>query len=105
MTGNTSPLPAFDNNDSAPQTVQSGMRYTVPTTAAESTITLPRDAPDGAVVAIFGDGTANGHAVTVRDGGGSAPVAITATLAASKPFVALCCKNGGVWTAITGVHP
>ena len=103
--GNAVDLPDYVTNDSAPSTVASGTRYQVPKTAAAATVTLPHDAPDGAIIVVCGDGKANKHTVTLRDAGTGAPVPITAALAANKAFAALCIKNAGAWIAIVGAAP
>lgn len=94
---------SYTSNDYAPATIINGAIYDVPTTAANSTITLPTAAPDGTECVFVADGTKNGHTVTYRDETG--PTAITAALTASKRHRVALTKLGGKWFATSTVSP
>jgi hypothetical protein len=96
-------LPAFAAADSAPTTIINGAIYDVPTTAANSTVTLPTAASDGTVATFVADGTKNGHTVQYRDQAGT--TVITAALTASKRHMVTASKVGGKWFAIAHVSP
>jgi len=95
--------PAFVANDSIPTDVVNGGMYSVPTTAAASTITLPAAAADGTVAYWLADGVANGHTVQYRDATG--PTNLTTALTASKRHLVVVAKLGGKWTANAYVSP
>jgi hypothetical protein len=76
----------------------SGAVYTVPVTAAASTITLdPGVLPDGSWCEFHADGVDNGHTVQYRDKTG--PVNLTTALLASKRHHVKCVLVGGAWVA------
>jgi hypothetical protein len=75
----------------------------IPTTAANSTVTLPAAAPDGTRWTFVADGTKNGHTVQYRDATG--PVNLTAALTASKRHLAICVKNAGKWHVTASASP
>ncbi len=79
-----------------------GVVFDVPTSAANSTITLPvTDVPDNTVVYFRADGIKNGHTVQYRFG----TTNITAAATASKIHLATCVKLGASWGAALGVAP
>ena len=80
---------------------RSGTVYAVPTTAANSTISLPANAYPGTELTFTADGSANGHTVTYRD----VTTAISAAATASKRHQARCVFNGTTWTALLTVGP
>lgn len=96
-------LAAFVAGDTAPASVLSGATYDVPTTAANSTITLPAAAADGTVAYFVADGVKNGHTVTYRDATGT--VALTTALTLSKRHLVIVSKAGGLWFANAYVSP
>ena len=79
----------------------SGTVYEVPTSAANSTISLPANARDGTEITFIADGTKNGHTVTYRD----VTTAISAALTASKRHQARCVFLNTKWTVLTTVAP
>lgn len=93
----------FTAGDWAPATVQHDAVYAVPTTAANSTITLPAAAPDGTRVYFVADGTNNGHTVQYRDATG--PANLTAAATASKRHMCTAIKEGAAWYATLAVSP
>lgn len=96
-------LTAFAAGATALTVVQDNAVYDIPTTAANSTIDLPAatDYPDGHTALIIGDGTKNGHTITVRD----VTVALTAALTASKRLHIRVTAMGGKWFASAAVAP
>jgi hypothetical protein len=96
-------LAAFAAGDNAPAAIVNGAIYDVPTTAANSTITLPVAAPDGTVAYFVADGTKNGHTVTYRDATG--PTALTTALTAAKRHLVTVAKRDGKWFANAYVSP
>ena len=96
-------LPAYASNDSAPTSLEQDAVYDVPTTAANSTITLPEAAPDGTRVFFLADGTKNGHTITYRDATG--PVSLNTATTASKRHLATAIKNLGKWAVSVTVAP
>lgn len=93
---------SFTAADCAPASVVSNAVYQVPTTAANSTITLPTtDVAAGTHVCFQANGTANGHTVQYRFG----TTNITTALTASKAHQVRAVYNGTVWTAIAYVSP
>lgn len=84
-----------------PDYPRSGTVYDVPTTAANSTISLPANAYPGCELAFVADGSANGHTVTYRD----VTTAITAAATASKRHLARVVFSGTKWAAVLGVSP
>lgn len=91
------PVFAFTSNDYAPAQIVNGAVYSIPTTGAASTVSLPvaTALPDGLYAYIYADGTANGHAVTLRDGATGIRVAFTA----AKPFLQKVIVYNGHWLA------
>lgn len=96
-------LGAFASNDLAPAATAlvSGCVYDVPTTGANSTISLPTAMPDGTILYFTADGTKNGHTVTYRD----VTTAISAAATASKRHLAICVMRGGKWFCSLVVGP
>lgn len=97
-------LPAFNAGaivvaDNPPD----GTVYDVPATAANSTITLPATAEEGAKVTFSADGTKNGHTVQYVDATG--PTNITAALTASKRHLVQALFLDGTWRASAHVAP
>lgn len=92
-------LAAFGAGDTAPAAIAHGAVYDIPTTAANSTISLPSAAayPDGVEATFIGDGTKNGHTITLRD----VATAISAAATASKRLGAKVMTSGGKWV-VTG---
>lgn len=100
----TTPVPAFVAADLVvPNYPRSGSFVDVPTTAANSTVTLPALALEGSEVTFIADGTKNGHTVQYRDATG--PVLLTAALTASKRHVVRACFLGGKWACSSTVAP
>lgn len=96
--------PAFAAGDCAVTAAlaQNGTIFDVPTTAANSTITLPvTGVPDGTELTFCADGTKNGHTVQYRFG----TTAITTALTASKAHRVVVTKLGSVWMATAYVSP
>lgn len=95
------PTLAFTANDVALAQVIHGATYTIPTTGAASTVSLPSAAslPDGIEAEFFADGTANGHTVQYRD----VATAITAALTASKRHVVRVTTRTGKWVAVSAL--
>ena len=91
-------LAAFGGGDTAPATIAHGAVYDIPLTAANSTISLPSAAayPDGVEATFVGDGTKNGHTITLRD----VATAISAAATASKRLGAKVITSGGKWVVI-----
>jgi hypothetical protein len=101
--GGSSPLvtlPAFAAGASVPTEIETGAKYDVPATAANSTIDLP-DGDEGAIVYFSADGTKNGHTVQYRDG----TTPITTALTASKRHLVVCLFLDGTWRANAYVSP
>lgn len=74
----------------------------VPTSGANSTITLPTTGvSEGTEVTFTADGTKNGHTVTYRFGSTS----ITAAATASKAHTCRCIRRGSGWNAALVVGP
>lgn len=98
---------AYTSNDCALTVAQcvSGALFDVPTTAANSNITLPDDAPDKTILYFAADGTKNGHTITYRQAGGGTPVALSAATTASRRHLAIAVKNGTKWTCNITVGP
>jgi hypothetical protein len=94
---------SYTSNDAAPTSITSGTMYDVPTTAANSTITLPAAAKNGTWAIFTADGTKNGHTVQYRDATG--PTNLTTALTASKRHMVHVIKNGGKWFANAYVSP
>jgi hypothetical protein len=94
---------SYTSNDYAPASVMHHAVYDVPTTAANSTITLPAAAPNGTCVFFAADGTKNGHTVQYRDETG--PANLTTALTASKRHLVTCVKRGDKWFAAAYVSP
>ncbi len=90
-------LPAFAAGDSALPLAQvlNGATYDVPTTAANSTISLPAatTVPDGTKLYFVADGTKNGHTLTFRD----VTTAISGATTASKRVLAIVVAFGAKW--------
>lgn len=80
---------------------KSGTIYDVPTSAANSTISLPATAVEGTILYFKADGTKNGHTVQYRD----VTTAITAALTASKRHLVVCVFSGSKWFANAAVSP
>jgi hypothetical protein len=96
-------LPAFAAGNCAIVAVADGAHYDIPTTAANSTISLP-DAtayPDGVTAYFTADGTKNGHTLTFRD----VATAISAATTASKRVAAIATTMGGLWFVHLTVGP
>ncbi|MDX6479500.1 MAG: hypothetical protein QOG85_10 [Gaiellaceae bacterium] len=96
-------LPAFAAGDSAPTGIEHEAVYDVPTTAANSTITLPAAAADGTRAHFHADGTKNGHTITYRDATGT--VLLNTATTASKRHLATAIKNAGKWAVNVTVAP
>ena len=96
-------LPAFAAGDTAPTAIQHNAHYDIPTTAANSTISLPAATsyPDGLTAFFHADGTKNGHTLTFRD----VATAISAATTASKRVLAIASVMGGKWTVTLTVGP
>jgi hypothetical protein len=97
------PALSYTSNDAAPAAIVSGAVYDVPTTAANSTITLPAATPDGTWAIFCADGTKNGHTVQYRDATG--PANLTTALTASKRHMVHAQMAGGKWFANAYVSP
>lgn len=95
------PTLSFTAADCAPTAIQCGAVYSVPTTAANSTISLPAASPDGTWAVFCADGSANGHTVQYRD----VSTAITTALTASKRHMVTVQKAAGKWLAAAYVSP
>jgi len=95
--------PAFASNDSVPTDITAGAIYSIPSTGAASTVTLPAAAADGTVAYFVADGSANGHTVQYRDATG--PANLTTALTASKRHLVVVTKTGGKWFANAYVSP
>lgn len=91
-------LAAFGGGDTAPATIAHGAVYDIPLTAANSTISLPVATayPDGVEATFVGDGTKNGHTITLRD----VATAISAAATASKRLGAKVVTSGGKWIVV-----
>jgi hypothetical protein len=91
-------LAAFGSGDTAPLTIAHGAVYDIPLTTANSTISLPTAAayPDGVEATFIGDGTKNGHTITLRD----VATAISAAATASKRLGAKVMTSGGKWIVV-----
>jgi hypothetical protein len=97
-------LPAFAAaNLLVPAGSAHGSLFDVPTTAANSTVTLPAAAREGTRLYFVADGTKNGHTVTYRDETG--PTALTTALTASKRHQVTAIFLNGKWTANAYVSP
>lgn len=96
-------LPAFAAGDTAPTAIAHLAVYDVPTTAANSTISLPAATayPDGVRAYFAADGTKNGHTLTFRD----VATAISAATTASKRVFAVAMTMGGKWFVSLTVGP
>lgn len=94
---------AFTAADWAPTTLAHEGVYAVPTSAANSTITLPTAAPDGTRATFVANGTANGHTVQYRDESGLTN--LTTALTASKKHMVIVQKTAGKWYANAYVSP
>jgi hypothetical protein len=81
----------------------SGTVYDVPTTAANSTVTLPATAVEGTKIYFVADGTKNGHTVQYRDATG--PTNLTTALTASKRHLVVCVHLDDKWYANAYVSP
>lgn len=80
-----------------------GSIFDIPTTAANSTVTLPADAFEGTPIVFVADGTKNGHTVQYRDATG--PANLTTALTASKRHQVHAVFLNGKWTANAYVSP
>lgn len=80
-----------------------GAVFDVPTSAANSTITLPAAALEGTEITFIADGTKNGHTVQYRDATG--PVSLTAALTASKRHLVRATFLNGKWACLSTVAP
>lgn len=96
-------LPAFAAADSAPTSIAHEAHYDIPTTAANSTISLPAATsyPDGLTAYFHADGIKNGHTLTFRD----VATAISAATIASKRILAIASVMGGKWAVTLTVGP
>ena len=93
---------SFTAGDCAVATPGNRKHYKVPTTAANSTVSLgTTGAVRGDQITFTADGSANGHTVTYRDG----TTAISAAATASKRHTAICTYDGSVWTCALSVGP
>lgn len=93
---------SFTAGDCSIATPSRNTHYKVPTTAANSTISLgTTGASRGDVIVFTADGSANGHTVTYRDGS----TAISAAATASKRHQATCVYDGAAWTCNLSVGP
>jgi hypothetical protein len=81
----------------------SGAVYELPATAANSTVTLPAAADEGAIVHFVADGILNGHTVQYRDATG--PANLTTALTASKRHQVTAIFLNGKWRANAYVSP
>ena len=81
-----------------------GALIKVPTTAANSTITLPTASMPTTPVSLrfLANGTANGHTVTYRE---SPATTLSAAAAASKRHLAMASWDGAVWAVSLAVQP
>jgi len=81
-----------------------GALIKVPTTAANSTITLPTASMVTTPVSVrfLANGTANGHTVTYRE---SPTTTLSAAAAANKRHLALATWDGAVWAVSLAVQP
>ncbi len=91
----------YTANDFAVTTQPSGTVFDVATTAANSTISLPANAPDGTIYYFRADGTKNGHTITYRD----VTTAISAATTASKVHLAIAVCLGNAWAITLTVSP
>ena len=89
----------YTSNDFAVTTQPSGTVFDVATTAANSTISLPANAPSGTIYYFRADGTKNGHTVTYRD----VTTALTTALTASKVHGVTVVCNNNAW-AVVGLY-
>lgn len=103
-------LPAFVAGASAPLAadVVDGAVFTIPSTAANSVVTIPNPAapneiPDGTQITFVADGALNGHTVTYADADG--PATISAAATASKRHSAIATHAGGKWVMNLTVSP
>lgn len=97
-------LPAFSAAAlSVPDYPVSGTVFDVPTTAANSVITLPAAAKEGCEIVLVADGTKNGHTVQYADETGATN--ITAALTASKRHRVVATFLDGIWTASAHISP
>jgi len=96
-------LPAFAGGDTAPTAIGHLAVYDIPTTSANSTISLPvaTNYPDGVRAYFVADGTKNGHTLTFRD----VATAISAATTASKRVLAMAMTSGGKWFVTLTVGP
>lgn len=93
---------AFTAADCAIDAPGNRKHYKIPTSAANSTVSLgTTGAVRGDQITFTADGTANGHTVTYRDGS----TAISAAATASKRHTAICTFDGTVWTCALSVGP
>ena len=91
----------YTSNDFAVTTQPSGTVFDVATTAANSTISLPANAPSGTIYYFRADGTKNGHTITYRD----VTTAISAATTASKVHLAIAVCLGNAWAITLTVSP
>jgi hypothetical protein len=94
---------SYTSNNAAPTSIVSGAVYDVPTTAANSTITLPAAVSDGTWAIFVADGSKNGHTVQYIDATGT--TAITTALTASKRHMVRVQKLNDKWFAQAYVSP
>ena len=95
---------AWTSNDFAPTgaSLVNGTIYVLPTTGANSTVTLPSTGtPDGTVVRFFADGTTNGHTLTFRQ----VTTGLATATTASKRVIADCTCIANVWMVDVHVQP
>jgi hypothetical protein len=96
--------PAFAAADCViPSNPETGTVYDVPTTAANSTVTLPAAAREGTIIYFVADGTKNGHTVQYRDATG--PVNLTGALTASKRHAVTAIHLNDLWYATVVAAP
>ena len=81
----------------------SGAIMEIPTTAANSTVTLPATAVEGTILYFVADGTLNGHTVQYRDATG--PANLTTALTASKRHAVTAIFLNSKWRANAYVSP
>lgn len=84
-----------------PASSKHGQVIELDTTAANSTVSLPAELPDGHVLYIMANGTKNGHTLTFRD----VAATISAATTASKRVAAVAMKASGKWAVTLTVGP
>jgi hypothetical protein len=97
-------LPAFAAGDLiVPDNPETGTVYSLPQTAANSTVTLPATAREGTIIHFIADGALNDHTIQFRDATG--PTNLTTALTVNKRLLVTCIHLNDAWYANAYIGP